>query len=303
MKISNFLLTFLLLSFVFIACDKNDEPKQSDKETITAKWNTNGTNGYESFEFFADETYMIVKSGEGRSSENSTTIFGTYQIDGNTITLSDFGKIVFSDLKDSSVTFTLTLNETTDGAITISLEKQPTVSATSKTDLLCRAWIVTSDVYIETNAETGEELYSDVWENFDPDNWSWWTWTFTKSGTYIDREIDVEYGHDFISWGNWIWKDNNENVILYRYYADWRNEYIDGEIKVLELTKDKLVLCEEGENEDCYNYSSNSKTCTKIIWKETITFRPYEGSQPKSANISKSTYPRSERKGLSHIRR
>ena len=300
MKTYNFLLTFLLLSFVFTACDKKDEPKQSGKETITAKWNTDGTNGYESFEFFADETYLIVKSGEGRLSESSTTIFGTYQIDGNTITLSDFGKIVFSDLKDSSVTFTLTLTETTDGAITFNLEKQPVVSTTSKTDLLCKTWIVTSYVYLEINAETGEEIYSEVVEDVDAyvDSYRW-TLTFNKSGTYMDREIEEEYGYDFIAWGNWIWKDNNENEILLR-YVNWENENAEQKFKVMELTKDKLVAHIEEEGEDCH---SSFNTCIKTIWKETITLRPYEGSQPKSANLSKSAHPRSERKGFSRIRR
>ena len=297
MRIHHFLLTFLLLSFVFTACDKNNEPEQSGKETITAKWNTDGTNGYESFEFFADKTYLIVKSEEGRSSESSTTIFGTYQIDGNTIILSDFGKIVFSNLKDSSVTFTLTLNETTDGALSFSLEKQPAVSTTSKTDLLCKTWVVTSDANLDINTETGEESYYDGLDEYLSDS-ERWIWTFTKSGTFIDKIFDEEYDEDVdFYWHNWIWKDNNEIEILDRYYSDWKDEYVVKEWKVMELTKDKLVLYCEEEYEDCYN-SNNS--CTKVIWQNTVTLHPYEGSHPKSVNLSKSTRPRSDRKRLSH---
>ena len=227
MKKAKILLVMLFTAFFFVSCSKDNDNSNTDTilntETISAKWNVSGSSEYASFEFNKSGNYIILRNGMTRSTEDPTILFGTYQIVDNIITLSDLGRLTVSDISQNSFSAKLVLNDRPNNEVEISVTKQKEMAKSTKTDLLCKTW--------ELLTENGESVKGTEFEL---------TVLFSAAGTYFVDRKDGEGGL-----AEWKWKDSNENNILYS-WDHWDNF---GEVSIIELANDKLVLFEDYEEE------------------------------------------------------
>jgi len=227
MKKAKILLVMLFTAFFFVSCSKDNDNSNTDTilntETISAKWNVSGSSEYASFEFNKSGNYIIIRNGMTRSTEEPTILFGTYQIVDNIITMSDFGRLTVSDVTQNSFSAKLVLNDKPNNEVDISATKQKEMEKSAKTDLLCKTW--------ELLTLNGESVKGTEYEL---------TVLFSAAGTYF-----VERKDDGGGLSEWKWKDSNENNILY----SWDNWEYFGEVSIIELVNDKLVIF-EGSGED-----------------------------------------------------
>lgn len=208
---------------------KKDENKTNDpidKETISAKWIVDGTSDYESFEFNLSGNYIIVKEDAKKSKNELVVLFGTYEIiDDKTIILSDFGKIIVSEVGENTISFLIVLDSDPDNKISINAIKKDEMQTSTRTELLCRTWeLVTVDG--EDVAGTDMEL----------------TVLFSAAGTYFVSFANPE-GENDGGLAQWKWKDGNEIILCY----SWEGEpTCDGthEVEISELTTNKLKIIE-----------------------------------------------------------
>ncbi|CAA0161374.1 hypothetical protein [Tenacibaculum maritimum] len=243
----------LFLSFILIsisACDKNEnDPKETLKATtISAKWNVNNSNEYKSFEFNNSGSYIIVKkkSSTKKSANDQTILFGTYEImEDKKVVLSDFGTLIFSDVKENSVSFSIQPLSNPNNEIIMSASKQEEMEATTKTELLCRTWKMVS--------VNGEEVVGTRYEL---------SVLFSKAGTYFVEPVN--FGDDENGGlSNWKWSDSSETKFLY----SWNTPPVWDEkvaVEVIELTNNSLKILErfEGEEDEFYELvpSNNTKS-------------------------------------------
>jgi len=228
MKKTKILFVMLFSAFIFVSCNKDNGNPDTDSDVtlnsdiLSAKWNVGGSSEYVSFEFNKSGNYIIIRNGMTRSTEDPTILFGTYQIVDNKITLSDLGRLTVSDISQNSFNAKLVLNDRPNNEVDISATKQNEIANSSKTDLLCKTW--------ELLTENGESVKGSEYEL---------TILFSAAGTYF---VDSKYGGGL---AEWKWKDSNENNILY----SWDNWEYFGEVSIIELVNNKLVLFEDYEEE------------------------------------------------------
>ena len=243
------LLAMLFIASIFVSCNKDSDTNTDTTlkaETISAKWNVSVASEYESFEFNKSGNYIIVKKNMTKSTESQVILFGAYQISSNTITLSDFGKMTVSDITENSISFELVLNNKPNDEVIITATKQTEMDNSTKTDLLCKTWELLT-INGERVKGTEEEL----------------TVLFSRAGTYFVDLHDYEEGEEGRGGlAEWKWKDKNESKILY----SWDNWGDYGEVSIIELNKDKLVIWEDygvdGEDTFVLQPLQNSKSST-----------------------------------------
>ena len=233
MKKLRILLAILFIAPIFVSCssDSSDPNLNTTAETISAKWNVAGTSEYQSFEFNKSGNYIVIKKGlttfSSDDESNQVILFGTYQINNDVITLSNFGKLTVSDVTSNSISFKLALNTEPNNEIAITATKQAEMANSTKTDLLCRTWeIITVDDVSVVGTED-EEM----------------TVLFSRAGTYfVNRPNDTE---DAGGLAEWKWKNSSENIMLYS-WDNWdTSEGANGEVTIIELTANKLVIFED----------------------------------------------------------
>lgn len=230
MKITKLILAIVLLLAGIIACNKDEGPTKDtlDKETLCAKWVTDGTGVYESFEFNESGNYIVVKNTTLKSTSAEVVLFGTYDIiDNKTIILSDFGKIVITEIDDNTISFSIFLDSNPGNKIIINATKQEEMNKSTRTDLLCRTWeMVTIDG--EPVAGTDMELIV----------------LFSAAGTYFVSYTNSTDENDG-GLALWAWKDVNEIILCYSWEGDVTCTGTN-EVVIAELTVNKLQINEDG---------------------------------------------------------
>jgi len=214
--IKQFLLVVVLFS-VLISCKKEEEEILTailDKENLSAKWLVDDSSTYQSFEFNKSGNYIIIKNTK-KSTEAQEILFGTYQINKNTITLSDFGNIEVAEITDNSVRFLIVSDN-----ITINAAKKEEMDSTTRTDLLCKTW---KTISIDGVVVTGTNDEFSV--------------IFSAAGTYFVSYTNTNY--QFLA--TWEWDDASETVFIYSY-----NE-TSGSAEVTALSANNLEVTEYGE--------------------------------------------------------
>ncbi len=232
MKSSQLILSVIFVFSLISSCS-DDEPSETlKKETISAKWLTDGSSVYKSFEFNESGNYIVVKDAETKSTNDEVILFGTYEIiDNKTITLSDLGTISISNIDDNSISFSIKLANDPNNEILISATKGAEMENTTRTDLFCRTWEMVSVNGVDV---TGTSYELSV--------------LFSKAGTYFVEYVDSEYEDD----GNlsyWKWKDNTESEFLYSRETPpvWEDDNV---VEVIELTNSTLKLLERFDDDE-----------------------------------------------------
>lgn len=262
-----FLRTIFLLSLassvLYIgACSKDDDPGQEQTELpsnetearqrISGKWNVAASGEVRSIEFIEDGTYIletsagltglaslkpsgrvasigrqgatapVVAQTNGTSGADFTQGGYTISADGKTITLGDLAVITITGLTENSFSFSITF---TEGNRTLDITAAATdaVSDTQKTTLLAQAWAHTG--WPSLSYLRQQEITYLTQAGFRPSDWRY---TFTKSGTFIIRSVDLSGilyapGSDEIEtfsaeiyseFGTWRWRDEQQTSVI-----------------------------------------------------------------------------------------
>ncbi len=105
------------------APDENQAENPINAELISGKWLIEETGEFFSVELNKNGNYNIVMPVTGTSDE--AVFSGTYEItNNNTIVLSNFGTITATNIKENSITYTITLDTAPDSPTTITAIKQ-----------------------------------------------------------------------------------------------------------------------------------------------------------------------------------
>ncbi len=217
------ILAAIIMMTLIVSCDKdeNDSKTVLKTQTISAKWNVNSSDLYDSFEFNESGNYIVVK----KPHPNSQFIyFGTYEIiNGTSIELSDFGTIEVSSISNNSISFSI--NTDRKAKTSINASKQAEMAKSSKTDLICKTWEMFS-VNGEPVAGTEMEL----------------TVLFSKAGTYFVTFSNPMVENDG-EIAQWKWKDAAQTQIYYFTENDlvWDDEFF---VEIPELTTSTLKIVE-----------------------------------------------------------
>ena len=238
----------ITLALVFIvSCDNggNSLTENLKKELISAKWNVNGSGSYTSFEFNMDGNYIAVKNTSLPSSapaqgmekndiapknvvtkstdDNTTVFFGTYRIiDDTTIELSGLGTLKVSKLNNNSISFTINGEE-------VNASKQARViTASTKTELLCRTWKLVSLDGVEVGNSN-----LDVTE---------YTILFSDASTFFVNARQKNGEHITVL-GRWMWCNQDQNQLAftaseYGNELDCNSKYI---FKDIQLTENSFI--------------------------------------------------------------
>jgi len=196
MKNSKLILLAIFTLTIITSCkkDKNDLQTNLNKENISGKWDVNGTNDYESFEFNHSGNYIVVKDKKTKSSNGQSIQFGTYEIiDDKTVLLSDFGNITISEINDNSISFSIQLLNDPNNEITLNASKHDEMESTPRTELMCRTWEL---ITMDGNPVEGTEYEATV--------------LFSEAGTYF-----VTWYNGDVGLSHWKWKDASETEFLY----------------------------------------------------------------------------------------
>lgn len=239
-KLSYLLLMLPVLALTtFAGCSKGDDGGDDGtgggdtptvtSQTLSAKWNIAGNGIYKSFEFNESGNYIVVEQTPVRAEDNEKVYFGKYTLQGNTITMTGFGKLVVKSIDDKSASFTLT-REGGQSAVELTTSKSEEMPKTTKTDLLCRTWEIVD--------EKIPGLEGDYLAETDPDL----TVLFSRAGTYLVHNEDFEETGG-VGLAQWKWIDSSETGIFYTWTWDvWED---DCRVEIYELTKDRVVFIEK----------------------------------------------------------
>lgn len=243
-KLKQILVAILALTSI-VSCDKDDSsPNAIKQETISAKWNVDGTSEFKSFEFNKNGNYIVVKKGGSVTGklaidDGEVVLFGTYEIlDSETLLLSNFGTIKIANINQDTMDYTVTLEDSEKSVYTISVTKADELASSVKTELLCKTWkLVETDGYEHDDADGVELLL------------------FSKAGTYLTSLLMPQSDPD-TEIAKWKWKDGTETKVFYSWKEtpEWNLDNEDeGEVEIVELTENRLVISEMYDNEE-YNY-------------------------------------------------
>ena len=247
----------LVVMYAFAACTKDNDKDNNvnvSVNTMSAKWIISKSNSpYASFEFTNEGNYIVVGNTatprSGSASRSSTTklftgnrtetvntrasefespvYFGTYSINGNKINLAGLGVMEVKNLTDEDISFSFK-PDATGTTSNYEADKAAPVATSSKTDLLCRTWVV------QRVTRNGAD---------DPDASSiGFVTVFSKAGTYLF--IPDSGG---VGLARWRWADSAENAIHYTWWAvDWEDY---GTATITKLDNNNLVIQEVIEDE------------------------------------------------------
>ncbi len=221
--LKQFLVAILVLTFI-VACSKddNDPNVNLDKNKISTKWLVSNSDDYDSFEFFENGTYIVIKESSTLEYNIQDVKHGTYEIIDNTLFLSDFGILSVSEIYNNFISFSIKPANNPKEEITINAVKQKEMESTPRTDLLCRSWKLIS-VGGESVVGTDSEK----------------TVLFSKSGTYFvfdSEEISLI--------ALWKWNDIAETQMLHSWKKtpNWEEEEY---VEIIELSNNKLITLEQ----------------------------------------------------------
>ena len=251
------LVLILIVASVFAACDKeNDNGKDVNVSvnTMSAKWIISDKNSpYASFEFTLEGNYIVVgnkttprsgsvnstlhpsigpKTVNTRASEfdESPVYFGTYSINGNKISLASLGVMEVTNISDEDISFSFK-TDATGTTSNYEAEKAAPVSTSSKTDLLCRTWVVQRVSHGGVDDPDDEIIGNTI--------------IFSKSGTYLFPSDDGGVGL-----AKWRWANSAETAI---HYTWWSDNWEDYEIAtIIQLDNNNLVVQEIVEDEGVF---------------------------------------------------
>ena len=255
------LIYLLVFTFIitFVSCDKDNGNKDNGDgnsdvsiNTISAKWEISDNNSpYISFEFTKDGNYIVVENVETnlrslntslenslfknnnleavstRSSESesfqSPIYFGTYRIEGNKIVLTGFGLIEVVSITADEFTFSLTPEATGQKNRIVAGKSNEPISSSSKSDMLCRTWII--------------EKYTDENNNDipDEDDFMGSIVLFSRAGTYL---VLKEEG--WAGLAEWKWA-NSQETELYCSWENWTDDWRENIVKIT-VTSTSLIV-------------------------------------------------------------
>ena len=264
-----YLLVFAF-GFSFASCDKDKESNSGvSVNTISAKWEISDSKSpYASFEFNKDGNYIVVenvgmnsksfnksstislfknnnlKAAITRSSESETNLspihFGTYKIEGNKIILSGFGLIEVISITVEEFSFSFTLEATDEKNSFVAGKSGEPISSSSRTEMLCRTWIVEK---VTLNGETqsdSEEIGTVV--------------LFSKAGTYLVLYPEEEREAGLAEW-KWA---NTEETKFYYSWKNWTDYWEENNIATINQLNNNTLFFQEntpGGNEWVYHLS------------------------------------------------
>ncbi|WP_440120135.1 hypothetical protein [Tenacibaculum sp. Ill] len=254
MKNLNTFIALFLTVFITISCSKNEQEdivKAIEKEKISAKWEINNNDTYQSVEFNEDGKYILVRNTpttEETQLKNSTPsiLFGDYEIlNSTTINLIDFGKITITDLKSDSMDFIIVNDENPEIEVSVTSAKIEKIENSTNTELLCKTWIMKT-VNGESVIGTEHEL----------------TVIFSQAGTYFvelaNPTPDNEGGL-----AEWKWSDETEKTLCYSW--DSIPDCVDGRQVSVTVSSDKLTIV---EGEDTYELTPYNSVSTEQAKKQ-----------------------------------
>jgi hypothetical protein len=245
--------SLLATGIIFSGCnDKEDNPTNVTTNTISAKWEIlDSKSPYASFEFNKDGNYIVVENDVATKSSTKASIrnslfksnsikiqrtsssesnlspihFGNYKIEGNKIILSGFGLIEVISISQEEFSFSFTLEATGVKNSFVASKSAEPISTSSKTEMLCRTWILNKVVGDE---EMSDEIAGSIV-------------LFSKAGTYL-----VLYGGEGGEAGlsEWKWANKEETSIYYS-WDNWQEDWQDNIVLIKELSSTTLKIQED----------------------------------------------------------
>lgn len=261
------LLITVIASFLF-SCKK--DKNIFEKEKIVGKWvSEDADSEFSSFEFTDDNKFIVIRKktaiprkssmlnwksdlvGSNIIEESTARIedsdlspihFGTYEIDGDKIILYGFGLVRPVEITAEEFSFDFSLEEENNTTRYV-LKKTKEISTSSKTDLLCRSWLLekvekdttelTEQEKINYRTSLGSKWY-EVLATSVNDEHKGKTMIFSRAGTYLVltntinqvallaewKWIDETESSFYYSWGNWSETENWQSQKVYIYDLD-----------------------------------------------------------------------------------
>ncbi|MDR3271938.1 MAG: hypothetical protein LBT29_00445 [Flavobacteriaceae bacterium] len=283
-----FLMTLMCVFAVIgvTSCSKENDDNDDGNtltNTINAKWEISGSNSaYASFEFNKDGNYIVVENeaikkssvtGQLKSSlfQNSKSFvtsksatrsstsdsnlspihFGTYKIEGDKIILTGFGTLDVISITAEEFTFSFTLEATGEKGTYVASKAAEPISASSRTDMLCRTWKI-QEISIDESLIPDEdkayyiEVYGVNWkvelEKSMAEEIVGATILFSKAGTYLVLYVSEEHAAGL---SEWKWANKEETAIYYS-WENWEDDWEeDGIVQIKELSDTTLKMQED----------------------------------------------------------
>lgn len=251
------MLSLTLISFciVFTACSNDDDQSKTEEtidlqKVLNNKWIITDSTNIKSIEFNESSNYILVGNIAGmKRSTGDSIYYGNYTI------IDEVNKIIelkeakmrikITNYEDETIEFTLTLLDTSKEYIFKAI-KGKEIASTTKTDLLCRTWVIVKYETTDPDEDVNQLINTTV--------------LFSKAGTYyVANPNDPETG-GIAKW-EWI-SGSNETQVAY-FWEDYSGE---GYITIVELTQQSLVITEIVEDSGEKNTS-------------TYTFKPYDSKE------------------------
>jgi hypothetical protein len=274
----------LVAAGAMTSCSNDDEKNDDNNNrisTISAKWEVaDASSPYASFEFCNDGSYIVVnridasissksssvratnflfqnpkltKTGNGQvqavplASNLSPIHYGTYSINGNTITLSGFGLLEIISVTEEEFNFSFTLEKTGVAETYRANKVVLAISASSRTETFCKTWklnkISIDETLVPENDKAFYELiYGENWKEIAiaefENSFKGLIVLFSKAGTYLVL-YDEEAGL-----AEWKWANKEETAIYYS-WDNWQDlDYEEHIVPIIELTATSLKIVE-----------------------------------------------------------
>jgi hypothetical protein len=284
-----FSLSLLLSLFACAGDDDSVDPNtssdtSSDTESYTeyrsdviGKWETPTSEDFESLEFNASGTYIVIPKSNKKSSQEPIT--GNFQIiDEQTISLEGFGEISFKNVSESQLEISFTAKGSTTVKV-IDATKVAEIVSTTRTEMICQTWRLdaisnnmtrenfiastgmSSEIIDLLPAAEKEAFEAEIGMAFDMmqaqiDQVVGSEVVFTKAGTYFiiyknPEIIDNEDGEHGIS--QWRWSNEEETRFEYAWgnSPDWGENSEENFVEVTNLSPTTMTFVEsEGDDED-----------------------------------------------------
>ena len=278
----------LLISIAILSGCKESDTEEEELEVgnvpafINAKWEISDPNSdFKSFEFNKDGNFIVVtkayeneytfRSGTAiksslntndnlfqrnnitlRTSALSPVHFGTYSIQGDTITLSEFGTINVISITAATFNFSFKLTSTGESWEFTTQTHDP-VTISSRTEMLCRSWkldrVRLDFSYLdEETINYYEENFGEDWkekEEKEANEETGLIILFSKAGTYL-----IMYPGAIAGLSEWKWVNNQETSFYYS-WDNWYEGWQENVVYINELSNTTLKLQELSKGNGC----------------------------------------------------
>ena len=274
------LMALMSLVIISLMSCKKEKDNPEVVNAIIAKWEITDPNSpYTCFEFTKDSNYIVIRRNEVavdgnktlKSNANSKSSwlmsaanaqakaskalpesnlspvhFGKYKIDGDKIILSGFGVINVIKITKEEFAFSFKLESTGDEWNYVANKVENLISSSSKTDMLCRTWVldkVTLSIDESELTELEKTFLLMIKALLEGS-----TVVFSQAGTYL-----VMYPMGFAGLAEWKWANKEETA----FYFSWDNWESSDIALINKLTSTSLEIKEETE-EGYYSISKLS---------------------------------------------